>query len=117
MSESMAGTVRAQYTPHSALLVTLNQTKQRNGITGTTIAAAISAELRQPWPRWRIQTTIGTVMPAAMMSRDCTGYRRVVSFQFIRTMVTRMAPLVIIPANMTASISRKCRQKWDRYLL
>lgn len=42
MSASMATTVKAQYAPHRALMVMLSQTRQRNGMTGRTIAAVIS---------------------------------------------------------------------------
>jgi hypothetical protein len=42
ISAHMATTITKQYAPHCALLVTPNQTRHRKGITGRTMAAAIS---------------------------------------------------------------------------
>ena len=47
-----------------------------NGIAGTIIAAAISAEFRHPWPRKSIHAAIGTAMLIAIADRDGTGCRR-----------------------------------------
>jgi hypothetical protein len=47
-----------------------------NGIAGTIIAAAISAEFRHPWPRKSIHAAIGTAMLIAIADTDGTGSRR-----------------------------------------
>src|SRR4051812_5800573 len=81
MSPSIAMIVTRQYAPHNALSVTLNQTRQRKGITGMIITAAISAEFLRPMPRYSIHVAIGRLMPAAMTSsrrhRVVTGSRLV----------------------------------------
>src|SRR5579859_5550483 len=104
MSPSMAAMVTRQYPPHWALLVTLNQTKHRNGITGTAIADAISAEFLHPMPRYNIQASIGTLIPAATTNSDAAGWRCVASSHVIPTTLKKMAALTIIPTTMTASI-------------
>src|SRR5712691_511851 len=45
MSASIAAIVDAQYAPHSAPLVTWNQTRHRNGITGRNIMRASAREV------------------------------------------------------------------------
>ena len=112
MSAYMATTMTAQYAPHCALSVTPNQTRHRNGITGRTIAAAISAESLQLMPRYRIQRTIGSVIPTAIASKAWVGYWMVTSSHDLTpTTDTKMAPVAIIPTTIAPSISRKCRQK------
>src|SRR6266545_80882 len=98
MSPSMATIITAQYPPHCAPLVTPNHTRQRKGITGRTIAAAISKEFLRPMPRYSIQATIGTVMPTAMANRAWVGYWVVTSSHDLSpTMEIKMAPVAIIP--------------------
>src|SRR4249920_319855 len=117
MSAYIATIMTAQYAPHCALSVTPNQTRHRNGITGRTIAAAISAEFLQLMPRYRIQKIIGSVMPAAIASKAWVGYWMVTSSHDLTpTTDTKIAPVANIPTTIAPNISRKCRQKGESHL-
>jgi hypothetical protein len=55
------------------------------------------------------------VIPAAIASSACVGYRTVTSSQVLSpTMDRKMAPVTTIPTTMAASISKKCRQNGDK---
>jgi hypothetical protein len=70
------------------------------------MAAVISRVLAQPWPRWRIHTTIPADMEQAISSAAssgyCAGYPTSASARTPRT----AAPRTAIPTNIAAIISR-----------
>ena len=94
--------------PHWALCVTPSHTRARNGITGTTIAAAISAELRRPMPRYSIQSHHRHLIPAATTRSAASGTAK-------RWLRSRVQPrrghedpsAEIMPTAMAANICRK----------
>jgi hypothetical protein len=85
-----------------------------NGIAGTSIAPAISAEFRHPCHRISIQATMGTAMLRASASTDCHGYRRYAWLVDDSPLMARKKGIpAAMPIHMTASIFRKCRQQGD----
>ena len=77
MAASSAGIIEAQYSPqHAVPGMAPSQYRAKIGANGSAIAAAISEQLPQSWPRYRIQATIGRTLPAAMTRQNSTGSRR-----------------------------------------
>jgi hypothetical protein len=66
-------------------------------------------------PPWSVCMMTPGTWPPAIASNACAGYCTVTWSQDLSpTTDTKMAPTAIIPTAITASISRKCRQKDGR---
>ena len=100
----------ARYPQHTALLVTPDQARPANGSTGGTIAAAISAALRRRMPRASIQAATAMLIPAAIASRICHGYKTFTCPWVLNPMTpAKIRPVAIVPTTIAASTGKKSR--------
>ena len=75
---------------------------------GSTIESDISPFARQPWPRKRIQATIGTIIVTAMRPNIAAGASVCRSLQLVPRAVSPQPagrPSTTMPANIAMTIS------------
>lgn len=105
----IAGMVTTQYSPQTGHVMTRNQVKSMNGIAGMIMAAAISEQILQLWPRTLIHATIGTVMKNAMNIRRRVGRRAPASSNVpvAPAAAQKAMPPISMPITIARNISKK----------